>query len=219
MLMSCAINLHNRDFSTYFPFVHCLEANNGHPGAGRECAEQSKMSWSKIKACASSNQGQHWQMQFARKTQQANNDYTPWVVVNGNVVRSESRADNLLGLICSKYQGSADLPSCCSDDTKMAMTSSVGVDTKLNVCWKSPERKEYFLRDHADMADRSEMHDPVATTTDDEDAFDREVDEHDSEEEGELDTLIQESDADDVEQEEEEEEEDVENEEVDNNDE
>ena len=91
------------------PFVHCTESTRGDvKTVAIQCAEQTKIDYSKVDACTKSKLGNQLQHAYAVQTEnlQPAHKYVPWITINGkHTEEMEKEAENnLIKLICSSYK-------------------------------------------------------------------------------------------------------------------
>ena len=94
---------------TAFPFIHCMEVNEGAPSAAEGCFSEnmknSGLAWSTVTECAAS---QELDVQNAGMSATPSHDYVPWVLVDGTLL---DNTNLLLHTICKDYTGPA--PKSC----------------------------------------------------------------------------------------------------------
>jgi interferon, gamma-inducible protein 30 len=92
-----------------------------------QCAEQTKIDFSKIDACTKSKQGNQLQHAYAVQTEnlQPPHKYVPWITINGeHTEEMEHDAEkNLIQLICKSYK---------VNDIKSAMKNFVSFEAFSN---------------------------------------------------------------------------------------
>lgn len=127
--LECIVNSYEQcgmyiypDQNIWMPYYVCLESyGSGEGGGGEamiaavpECASRAGMSAALVEACQS-DAALAWQLQesAAVTTEAADHTYTPWVVVDGNLLNHNFQFKSL---ICNAYTG--DLPPACLTSQK-----------------------------------------------------------------------------------------------------
>jgi interferon gamma-inducible protein 30 len=106
---ACAIKLYP-NVTQYLGFINCYESTNEPNNSTlQHCANQMSMKSSKLRDCASSDEGLALDSMNARATAEIPGGHasTPWPILNGNVVES-----GLLQAICSAYVGTKKPAAC-----------------------------------------------------------------------------------------------------------
>jgi interferon gamma-inducible protein 30 len=141
--LECVVNAYEQcgmflypDQATWMPFYVCLESyGSGEGGGGEamiaavpECAVAAGMSAALVETCQS-DASLVWALQeaAAATTAAAGHTYTPWVVVNNQVMNHEFQFKSL---ICNAYTGR--LPPACLASTK-ATSEAVETQTRCQV--------------------------------------------------------------------------------------
>lgn len=92
-----------------FPFIQCMEINDGNPAAAESCFNKnmasSGLSWSTVSKCYET---EFTEVQSAGASATPTHDYVPWVLVDGAVVQNTNA---LLATICKAYTGPS--PASC----------------------------------------------------------------------------------------------------------
>jgi len=113
----CAIYLTNfgsmERAETAFPFLQCMELQEGNPQFAESCYTKSmpssttSVSWSDVSNCAAT-QSQEMQAIANKLTIPTNHQYVPWVLVDGTLL---SNTELLKAAVCQAYTGEKP-PSC-----------------------------------------------------------------------------------------------------------
>ena len=110
----CAIHLYP-DVADHLPFVYCFANENhgsGAPDSAMEkCAGDSNLDFSKIKECHDDADLSLELQKAAAAATPDDHEYTPWVVINGEVFESSFR-NKFINAVCDAYTG--DKPAACS---------------------------------------------------------------------------------------------------------
>jgi len=122
VITTCSMDI-LKNFTTYFPFILCMETAPGmdYAKVGPECAQKLSIDFAPIDACYKGTQGNQLEHQMALKTEALNppHKYTPWIVINGKHTETlQQRAQrNLVEVICETYTGTK--PDACSQYTEI----------------------------------------------------------------------------------------------------
>lgn len=122
--LECTVNAYEQcgmylypDQNMWMPFYVCIESYGSGEGGGGDamiaavpaCAQAAGMDAAKVEACQADS-ALVWQLQkeAASVTAAADHSYTPWVVVDGNLLQHDFQFKSL---ICNAYTG--ELPPAC----------------------------------------------------------------------------------------------------------
>ncbi|XP_053382710.1 gamma-interferon-inducible lysosomal thiol reductase-like [Mercenaria mercenaria] len=123
LIETCAMYI-MQNFSNYFPFIHCIEAQKwtAPADAAKTCAKNMKIDLAPITDCANGKLGNGLLHEMALKTAALNppHMYVPWITFNGQhdgILENRALSD-LLSVVCDMYKGPK--PTACSKLYKTA---------------------------------------------------------------------------------------------------
>jgi len=115
------------DSSLYLPVISCMEGADDPIESARGCVSAlSKISYSAVKTCAQGSEGNQLEHDMGARTESLDppHNYVPWIVVDGKHTDElqEAAQTNLVGLVCSLYQGQK--PTVCKNQSKLALDNN-----------------------------------------------------------------------------------------------
>ena len=98
----------------YWPAWACIEGSEDPVKDAADCCTQAGISWINVHACATGDLGKYLVNAAADATQALSppHKFVPWVTVDGEPL-AEGDLDNLVSIVCNKYQGSTK-PQICN---------------------------------------------------------------------------------------------------------
>jgi len=110
ILEVCIMQQLNWDSDMYLPVISCMEGSDDPVSSAKGCVRDlSSVSYDAVKTCAAGKEGNKLEHSMGVKTESLDppHKYVPWVVVNGEHTDElqEKAQSDLLGLVCSLYQG------------------------------------------------------------------------------------------------------------------
>ncbi|XP_017491966.1 PREDICTED: uncharacterized protein LOC108380108, partial [Rhagoletis zephyria] len=139
VVQACLLFANGGDAKQSLTFITCMieqpNSDDTH-SAAKKCADDLKLDWSSLSACANGPQGAKLIAANKAKTDALNpaHQYVPWILING--VHTEDLENkclaNLLGYLCKNYLPK-NQPECKQADLGLSMPAENLYKNKINV--------------------------------------------------------------------------------------